>query len=163
MKLEPGPYDWRYYLSWEGRIGPRAYMIGQQVIGVAGLFIALLLFGISMIWTGLANGGFTSSFFILLVAVLSIPGSSLLVRRAHDFGWPAAASLTAFLAPLGAVLALVVRIAYYGRESAQAEWLQLATSTPLVFAEFSVAGFLSLWLALKKGQPEANRYGAAPS
>lgn len=81
-----GPYDWRYYLSWDGRISRRDYMVGQQVIGLAGFFSALVPFVVSMFWTHLATGGFLFVLFPVLVAALSIPGSSLLIRRAHDLG-----------------------------------------------------------------------------
>jgi uncharacterized membrane protein YhaH (DUF805 family) len=83
-----GPYDWRYYLSWEGRISRRDYMVGQQVIGLAGLFAALAPFVLSMFWSPFAMGGLIFAFFLVLVAVLSIPGSSLLIRRAHDVMLP---------------------------------------------------------------------------
>jgi uncharacterized membrane protein YhaH (DUF805 family) len=158
-----GPYDWHYYLSWDGRISRRDYMIGQQVIGLAGFFVALVPFVISMFWTPLAVGGLMFALFLVLAAVLSIPGSSLLVRRAHDFGWPAAVSLAALLVPLALVLALFAKFGAFGREVANAQWLELATSTPLVLAVFAFTSFLSFWLMFKKGQLEANRYGAAPA
>ena len=100
--------------------------------------------------------------FLVLVAVLSIPGSSLLIRRAHDLGWPAALSLAALLVPLALVLALFARFGAFGRDAAEAQWLEVATATPLVIAVFAFAGFLSFWLMLKRGQPEANQYGPAP-
>jgi uncharacterized membrane protein YhaH (DUF805 family) len=158
-----GPYDWRYYLLWEGRISRRDYMIGQQVIGVAVFFAGLVPFAISLFWSPLAMGGFMLALFLVLVAVLSIPGSSLLIRRAHDLGWPAAISLAALLVPLALVLALFARFGVFGRDAAEAQWLEVATSTPLVIAVFAFAGFLSFWLILKKGQPEANQYGPAPA
>jgi uncharacterized membrane protein YhaH (DUF805 family) len=157
-----GPYDWRYYLSWEGRISRRDYMVGQQVIGLAGLFAALAPFVLSMFWSPFAMGGLIFAFFLVLVAVLSIPGSSLLIRRAHDLGWPAALSLAALLVPLTLVLALFARFGAFGRDAAEAQWLEVATATPLVIAVFAFAGVLSFWLMLKRGQPEANQYGPAP-
>jgi uncharacterized membrane protein YhaH (DUF805 family) len=158
-----GPYDWRYYLSWEGRISRRDYMVGQQVIGLAGFSIAIVPFVLSMFWTPVVTSGFLFGLFLVLVAVLSIPGSSLLVRRAHDLGWPAALSLAAVLLPLAFVLALLARFGAFGGAAAQAQWLAFATSTPLVLAVFAFAGFLSFWLMFKKGQSEANRYGPAPA
>ncbi len=157
-----GPYDWRYYLSWDGRISRRDYMVGQQVIGLVGFFAALVPVVLSMFWTPLATSGFIVLLFLALVAALSIPGSSLLIRRAHDLGWPAVLSMTALLVPLVFVLALFARFGAFGPDAAKAQWLNVATSTPLVLAVFAFAGFLSLWLMFKKGQPEANRYGAAP-
>jgi uncharacterized membrane protein YhaH (DUF805 family) len=158
-----GPYDWRYYLSWDGRISRRDYMAGQQVIGLAGFFVALVPLVISMSWTPPAMGGLVFALFLVLVAVLSIPGSSLLVRRAHDLGWPAALSLAALLVPLALVLALFARFGAFGREFAAAQWLELSTSTPLVLAVFAFASLLSFWLMFRKGQRGANRYGAAPA
>ncbi len=158
-----GPYDWRYYLSWEGRISRRDYMIGQQVIGLAGFFAAGVPFILSMFWLPLAMGGFMFALFLVVAAVLSIPGSSLLIRRAHDLGWPAALSIAALLVPLAFVFALIVRFGAFGRDTAEAQWLEVATSTPLVLVMFAFASFLSFWLMLKKGQPEANLYGPAPA
>ena len=155
-----GPYDWRYYLSWDGRISRSDYMVGQQVIGLAGFFAALLPFVVSMFWTPLAASGFIFALFLVLFAALSIPGSSLLIRRAHDLGWPAALSLMALLVPLVFVLAMFARFGAFG--AAEAQWLGVATSTPLVLAVFAFAGFLSFWLMFKRGQPEANRYGPPP-
>jgi uncharacterized membrane protein YhaH (DUF805 family) len=157
-----GPYDWRYYMSWHGRISRRDFMVGQQVIGVAGFFAALVPFVLSMFWTPIATGGFLFVLFLVLAAALSIPGSSLLIRRAHDLGWPAALSTTALLMPLVFVLAMFVRFGAFGANAAEAKWLDVATSTPLVLAVFAFSSFLSFWLMFKKGQPEENRYGPAP-
>ena len=158
-----GPYNWRYYLSWDGRISRCDYMVGQQVIGLAGFFVALVPFVISMFRTPLAMDGLMFALFLVLVVVLSIPGSSLLIRRAHDLGWPAALSMAALIVPLAFVLALFARFEAFGREAAEAQWLELATSTPMLLAVFAFASFLSFWLMFKEGQPEANRYGAAPA
>ncbi len=158
-----GPYDWRYYLSWEGRISRRDYMIGQQVIGLAGFFAAIVPFVLSMFWTPLAMGEFLFGLFLVLVAVLSIPGSSLLVRRAHDLGWPAALSIAALLLQLAFVLALFVRVGAFGRDAAEAQWLGVATSTPLMLAMFAFVSILSFWLMFKKGQPQTSQYGPAPA
>jgi uncharacterized membrane protein YhaH (DUF805 family) len=156
------PYDWRCYLSWDGRISRRDYMVGQQVIGLVGFFAALVPFALSMIWTPLATSGLLFVLLLVLVAALSIPCSSLLVRRAHDLGWPAVLSMTALLVPLVLALALFGRFGAFGSDAAEAQWLDIATSTPLVLAVLAFASILSFWLMFKKGQPEANRYGAAP-
>jgi len=156
-----GPYDWRYYLSWTGRISRRDYMIGQQVIGLVRFFAALVPFVISMFWSPLATSGFIFALFFVLIVVLLIPGSSLLIRRAHDLGWPAALSLSTLLLPLAFVLTLFTRFGVFGREAAEAQWLAVATNTPLVIVVFAFAGFVSIWLTFKKGQPETNKYGPA--
>ena len=157
-----GPYDWRYYLSWDGRISRRDFVVGQQVIGLAGFFVAVAALAITGFWPRVAMGGFTFALYLALIVALSIPGSSLFIRRAHDLGWPALFSVAALLVPLAFVLALFARFGAFGREVAEAQLLNLATSTPLVLAVFAFAGFLSFWLMFKKGQPEANRYGPAP-
>jgi uncharacterized membrane protein YhaH (DUF805 family) len=138
-------------------------MVGQQVIGLAAFFAALVPFVISLYWTPLATSGLMFALFLVIIAVLSIPGSSLLIRRAHDLGWPAALSMAALLLPLAFVLALFARFGAFGRDAAGAQWLQVTTSAPLVLAVFAFVGLLSFWLMFKKGQPEANRYGAAPA
>jgi len=157
-----GPFAWRYYLSWEGRISRRDYMLGHQVIGLVGFCAALVLLVLSMFWTPVATGRFSILLFLVLIAALSIPGSSLLVRRAHDLGWPAVLSLTALLVPLVFVLAMLARFGAFGPDAAEAQWLGIATSTPLVLAVFAFAGFLSFGLMFKKGHSEANLYGPAP-
>lgn len=86
-----------------------------------------------------------------------------MIRRAHDLGWPAALSIAALLVPLPFVTALFARFGLFGRDAADAQWLRVATSTPLVLAVFAFAGFLSFWLMFKKGKPEANPYGPAPA
>lgn len=159
QECQMGLYDWRYYLTWNGRISPRDYMTGQVVIGVAGLIAALPLFAVLKF----RADQFALPFVIGLVAVLTIPGSSLLIRRAHDLGWPAAASLTASAVPLGLVLALFARSALFGHELAQAQWIRVATSVASVIAVFVFTGALSAILSLKSGRPAANRYGPAPA
>lgn len=152
-----GPYDWRYYLSWEGRISRRDYMVGQQVIGLAGLGAGLALFALTTFWTSPA----TSGLIFVLFFSLTIPGSSLLVRRAHDLGIPAALSTTAWLVPLAFVAALFARFGAFGRDAAEAQWLGAATSEPLALAVSAFAGVLFFGLMFKKGQPDANQYGPA--
>lgn len=153
-----GPYDWQYYLSWKGRISRRDYLVGQQVIGLAGFFAALVPFVLSMFWSPITTSGFIFALFSVLFAVFLIPGSSLLIRRGHDLGWPASLSFSALLLPLAFVFALFPR---FGRDAAKAQWLEVATSTPVIIVVFAFAGFCSLWLIVKKGQPEANQYGPA--
>lgn len=158
-----GAFDWRYYLSWNGRISRRDYMVGQQVIGLAGFFAALGPFLLSMFWTPyLIGGGVFALFLILFFAVLFIPGSSLMIRRAHDLGWPAVFPLAALLLLAGFVAALFARFGAFGPGVADARWLEIATSTPFVLFVFASASFLSFWLIFKKGQPAPNRYGPAP-
>jgi uncharacterized membrane protein YhaH (DUF805 family) len=156
------PFNWRYYLSWDGRISRRDYVVGQQVIGLAVLFLALGPFVLSMIWTPLATGGYLSVLLVVLVAAFSIPASSLLVRRAHDLGWPGALGLTPLFVLLALVLAGIARSEVFGPDASEAQWLDVATSAPLVLAMFSPASLLACWLMFKKGQSETNRYGPAP-
>jgi len=161
LTRDVGPFDWQYYLTWEGRIGPGPFFVGGQVVGVAGLFAALPLIGISMFSAGPGTAKVIVSICLLLAAALAVPGSSLLVRRGHDFGWPAALSLTICLVP-GVLLAGLIGLSancYLG--IFEVPWLKSAASTPAVISAFLLNGFLYFWLALKKGQPKANRYGAA--
>jgi uncharacterized membrane protein YhaH (DUF805 family) len=157
-----GPYNWRYYLSWHGRISRRDYIVGSQVIGLAGTVAVLVPFVLSMLWTPLATGGLLFVLFPVVAAALSIPGSSLLIRRAHDLGWPAALSTTALIVPLVFVLAMFVRFGTFGSDAAEAPWVYATTSSPLALVVFAFVSFLSLWLTFKKGQLEENRYGPAP-
>ena len=101
LKREPGLYDWQYYLTWQGRIGPRAYVIGGQMVGMAAFVAALLPIGVSLIWEELRTASLFLPVIFLLLAAITLPGSSLLVRRAHDLGWPAAFALTISVLPLG--------------------------------------------------------------
>jgi uncharacterized membrane protein YhaH (DUF805 family) len=155
LKREPGLYDWQFHLTWKGRIGPRTYVIGSQVLSMAAFFAALLPIGVSLIWEELRTASLFLPVIFLLLAAITLPGSSLLVRRAHDLGWPAAFALTISVLPLGFLVALVANI---GRGASGAP----SVTTPAVIAAFLLNGFLYFWLALKKGQPTENRYGAPP-
>lgn len=159
MKRELGPYDWQFYLTWQGRIGPRTYVIGGQVIGMATFFAALVPIGVSMFWMELETAPLLVPIILLLIAAITLAGSSLLVRRAHDLGWPAAIALAISALPLGLLLALVANIR---RGTSGAPLLENSVATPLVIAAFLLNGSLYFWLALKKGQPMENRYGAPP-
>jgi uncharacterized membrane protein YhaH (DUF805 family) len=130
------------------------------VIGVAGFFAAIVPFGISLFGGNLGIAPLFLPILPLLLAILSISGSSLVVRRAHDLGWPAALVLAACLAPVGILLAPITLAANAG---AGVAWMESATSTPIMIAAFLFSGFLYFWLALKKGQPDANRYGPVPT
>jgi uncharacterized membrane protein YhaH (DUF805 family) len=157
-----GPYDWRYYLTWDGRIGRRDYMVGGQVIGAAGFFAGLGPLLLIMFWTSSPIGrGIAALFLALLLGHLVILGSSLMVRRAHDLGWPALLPIAATLFGGGLVAASFARSWTFGSDVASARWLEIATSTPLVMAVIAVVGFVSLWLTAKEGQAGPNRYGPA--
>jgi len=134
-------------------------MVASQVLGLATFFITLPLFALSFFWSPSATFGF----FPLVPIIVSIPGSSLFVRRAHDLGWPAALPIGALILTLAVALALMARFGVFGAAAAEPRWLAFATSTPLVMVVFGLGGLLSLWLTFVDGQPGANRYGPAPA
>jgi uncharacterized membrane protein YhaH (DUF805 family) len=159
LKRELGPFDWQFYLILKGRISPHAYVIGGQVIGMVVFCAAILPIGISMFWEELVTARLLLPIFLLFFAAIALPASSLVVRRAHDLGWPAAFALAISALPLALV---VVVVAKAGRGASGAPWLESSVVTPLGIAAFMLCGVLYFWLALKKGQPMQNRYGAPP-
>lgn len=153
------PFEWRNYLTWEGRINRRDYMIGSQVVGMVGFFVGLLLIVPAFLWPQIVRSGVFFALVFLLIAALCVPSSSLLVRRAHDHGWPAFVSLGIFFLPLALVSAFFLTIFVTGREP---DFPRAIGTTPLFWVVMLMAVVVSYWLGFKKGQPVANRYGNPP-
>ena len=101
------------------------------------------------------------------VALLFVwPQISIQAKRLHDFGRSARLVLVpiclsfaalAIVFAGGADAALQSPVVRHGAQ-ADADWRYLTAAVILLFADL---GFL-LWLGLTPGDPEGNRYGAAP-
>jgi uncharacterized membrane protein YhaH (DUF805 family) len=132
--------------------------VAQQVLGLGAFFVMIGPLLLSMFWTS-AN---MLVLFIVLFSAALLPGSSLVVRRGHDLGWPAIASLILALVPASLVALLVLRFGGYFRSLENAPWIESATRMPTIMIVFAGAAACSFWLTFKEGPHTPNRYGPAP-
>ena len=158
-----GPYDWKFYWSWNGRISARSYLLGTQLVGLAGLVLTVPLFVLSAMRSPIVSGGSGLGLFLCIFLALCVPWSSLAIRRAHDLGWSGALPAITLITPLVVILFSWTAAGAFGK--AMQSWAA-GTGAVLVFL-FPVSAIpavcLSLWLNFRKGQHESNRYGPPPA
>jgi uncharacterized membrane protein YhaH (DUF805 family) len=149
-------YDWRYHFTWKGRIGRREFAIAQQVMGLAALAATAPMIVLTMFWS---NPGAGFAVILFVIAVLHVPGSSVLVRRAHDLGWPAAIPLALMFLQIALVLVLVAGVGAFGRAIADAPVVRTLSGVPSLIICLLCASVSAAWFSFARGKPEANRYG----
>lgn len=165
------PNLFKLLLSPSGRIGRRDYSVG-----LIGLVVIFTLYGLFLNALGGSMAGFFAVLafpFVILQIAYSVYG-----KRLHDIGrtlWPVTGLLCAILAVM-----IIVMLVYGGAEyfAAHSEYSQQAAPAEVAArlnAEFKlrqaegetvltslVLGLIlsfTIWLALAKPEPKANRYG----
>jgi uncharacterized membrane protein YhaH (DUF805 family) len=149
------------FLTWSGRINRvylwKALFVLALVSALVGLFCALAVITAAAL---LRWGDPSPAIAIVLFALTvlgTILGTSLLVRRAHDLGLPAAAIFAPVLLVLSYSLARELALSFWP------EAWSVLVAPPVTTLIGAPAVLLALALYLGPGTKGENRYGPAPS
>jgi uncharacterized membrane protein YhaH (DUF805 family) len=157
---------WRHFFSWKGRIGRRTFFGGY--IALCFLSGALGMLGIGLLTLmGMTDFETINSMGFVLIGVGFIPLSALFAQRAHDIGWSALILLGLFVvlaAPMFTVLDSGSGVFGYAlARVAYSAGLDMAGLFPIVMIGNGLWMLFAIFLIVRKGQTEANRFGPPPA
>jgi uncharacterized membrane protein YhaH (DUF805 family) len=157
---------WRQFFSWKGRIGRRTFFGGYVALSFVSGAVGMLVLGPLMLLSS-TNFATISAIGFILIGAGFIPLSALFAQRVHDLGWSAFIPLVLF-AILAAPMFTVMDFAFgvFGYALARVAYsagLDVAGLFPIVMIGNGLWMLFAIFVIVRKGQAETNRFGPPPA
>ncbi|MEZ6024198.1 MAG: DUF805 domain-containing protein [Hyphomonadaceae bacterium] len=157
---------WRHFFSWKGRIGRRTFFGGYVTLCFVSGAVRVLVLGplMFMDWTSFET---INAVGFVLIGAGFVPLSALFAQRVHDLGWSAFIPLVLFAmlaAPMFTVMDFATGVFGYAlARVAHLAGLDVAGMFPIVMIGNGLWMLFVIYVIVRKGQPEANRFGPSPT